>query len=195
MNKMRTEVQIIGMINESTAKQFLLDTEEVIQAYCDYLDDVQMLKEDCLGKFPPITIEISSQGGSTMFGNIILDRIEEMQAMGIKIDTYTRGMSYSMAFIIFLMGEERFGGRWSSYMNHSSSGMENGYCKDMLNNLNFMQQIDDKYDELILKKTRMTKDRLEKGRLMCDWINYEEAIELGIINVFDEEDSDEENNN
>ena len=191
---MKNIIRIVGTINEEVETQFLKDTDEILDAYCEYLDQLDIIKKELAQPFPPITIEISSGGGSVSSGCSILDRIEEMQMMGIKVDTYARGSAYSMAFIIFLMGEERYCGKWTTFMNHSSASRQEGYLEDMKNNIDFLQKMDDKFDELILEKTRIPKERLEKARLKCDWIDYEEAIELGIINIFGEEEegNDEE---
>lgn len=189
---MKNVVRVIGVINEEMVMRFIEETDEILDAYCEYLDQVDIVKEELIQPFPPITIEISSQGGCISCGCAILDRIEEMQMMGIKVDTFVRGSAYSMAFIIFLMGEERYAGQWATFMNHSSASRQEGYLEDMRNNIDFLQKMDDKFDELILEKTRMTKERLEKAKLKCDWIDYEEAIELGIINIFEEEDEQNE---
>lgn len=188
---MKNVLRIMGTINEEVAMRFVEESDEIIEAYCEYLEQSEFVKEDLVQPFPTVTIEISSPGGSTAYGSVILDRIEELQMMGIQVDTFCRGMAYSMAFIIFLMGDKRYGGQWSTYMNHSSAGHQEGYVCDMKNNIDFMQRMDDKFDELILEKTLMTKERLETARLKCDWIDFEEAIELDIINVFDEEEKNE----
>ena len=52
--------------------------------------------------------------------------------------------------------------------------------------------MDEKFDALILARTKMTKERLNQAKLKCDWIGYEEAIELGIINIFDDMEDNEE---
>lgn len=188
---MKNVVRIMGTIDEEVAMRFVNETDEIIESYCEYLDQVELVKEDLVQPFPIITVEISSQGGSVAYGSVILDRIEELQMMGIQVDTFCRGVAYSMAFIIFLMGEKRYGGQWSTYMNHASAGHQEGYICDMRNNIDFMQKMDDKFDELILEKTKITKKRLDKARLTCDWIDFEEAIELNIINVFEEEKENE----
>ena len=38
----------------------------------------------------------------------------------------------------------------------------------------------------------MTKERLNQAKLKCDWIDYSQAIELGIINIFDDMENNEE---
>jgi hypothetical protein len=38
----------------------------------------------------------------------------------------------------------------------------------------------------------MTRERLNQAKLKCDWIRYEEAIELGIINIFDDMEKEED---
>lgn len=186
---MKTILNLVGCIEEEMVANFLKETDEILDEYCEYLDQLDMVKKEFVKPFPTITIEISSGGGDIHYGSAILDRIEEMQMMGIRVDTTARGLCYSMAFIIFLMGRERYAGRWTTFMNHASSSRQYGYLEDIRNNVEFLEQMDKMFDELILEKTKMTQERLNSARLKCDWIGYEEAIELGIINIFDEKEN------
>ena len=190
---MKTIISLVGEINEEMTVYFLKETDDILEEYCEYLDQLEMIKPEFVKPFPRITIEISSAGGDVHYGSAILDRIEEMQMLGIKVDTTARGLCYSMAFIIYLMGEERYAGRWTTFMNHASSSRQVGYLEDIKNNVTFLEMMDDKFDELILEKTKMTRERLNQAKLKCDWIGYEEAIELGIINIFDDIGKEEDN--
>ena len=77
-------------------------------------------------------------------------------------------------------------------MNHASSSRQVGYLEDIKNNVTFLEMMDEKFDALILEKTKMTKERLNQAKLKCDWIDYSQAIELGIINIFDDMEDDKE---
>lgn len=187
---MKNVIGLVGQIDEEMVTRFLGETDEILDAYCEYLEQKEMVKDEFIQPFPSITIEISSSGGDVHYGSAILDRIEEMQMMGIKIDTMARGLCYSMAFIVFLMGEERYAGRWTTFMNHASASNQMGYLEDIRNNIEFLQKMDEKFEGLILEKTKMSKERLINARLKCDWIDYSQAIELGIINIFDSEEKE-----
>ena len=190
---MKTIISLVGCIEEEVVGNFLKETDDILEEYCEYLDQLEILKPEFVKPFPRITIEISSPGGDVHYGSAILDRIDEMKMLGINVDTTARGLCYSMAFIIYLMGEERYAGRWTTFMNHASSSRQVGYLEDIKNNVTFLEMMDDKFDELILEKTKMTRERLNQAKLKCDWIGYEEAIELGIINIFDDIGKEEDN--
>ena len=189
---MKTIISLVGCIEEEVVGNFLKETDDILEEYCEYLDQLEMIKPEFVKPFPRITIEISSAGGDVHYGSAILDRIEEMQMLGIKVDTTARGLCYSMAFIIYLMGEERYAGRWTTFMNHASSSRQVGYLEDIKNNVTFLEMMDEKFDALILERTKMTKERLNQAKLKCDWIDYSQAIELGIINLFDDMEDNEE---
>ena len=189
---MKSEISLIGEINEEMTVYFLKETDDILEEYCEYLDQIEMLKPEFVKPFPRITIEISSPGGDVHYGSAMLDRIDEMKMLGINVDTMARGLCYSMAFILFLTGEQRYGGRWSTFMNHASSSCQRGYLEDIKNNVAFLEMMDAEFDALILERTKMTRERLNQAKLKCDWIRYEEAIELGIINIFDDMEDDKE---
>lgn len=190
---MKTIISLVGEINEEMTVYFLKETDDILEEYCEYLDQLEILKPEFVKPFPRITIEISSPGGDVHYGSAMLDRIDEMKMLGINVDTTARGLCYSMGFILFLTGEQRYGGRWTTFMNHASSSRQVGYLEDIKNNVAFLEMMDDKFDELILEKTKMTRERLNQAKLKCDWIGYEEAIELGIINIFDDMEKEEDN--
>lgn len=190
---MKTIISLVGEINEEMTVYFLKETDDILEEYCEYLDQLEILKPEFVKPFPRITIEISSPGGDVHYGSAMLDRIDEMKMLGINVDTTARGLCYSMGFILFLTGEQRCAGRWTTFMNHASSSRQVGYLEDIKNNVAFLEMMDDKFDELILEKTKMTRERLNQAKLKCDWIGYEEAIELGIINIFDDMEKEEDN--
>ncbi len=191
-NGFKTKLQVIGTINSDMLYGFMEETNEIIKVYQQYLEEVSYIKDEFVQPFDRIRIEISSYGGCTDSGSAMLDRILEMQDMGIHVDTHCNGMAYSMAFILFLVGERRSGGRFSKYMNHSSSTSVYGMVEKVKTDINFYEECDRQFDNLILKQTNMSKERLEMARLKNDWIFYDEAIELGIVNVYEGQEETKE---
>ena len=193
MNEERllTRICINGEIDESALEKFISDTNEIIEAYKDYNEQSKFMKGRFMQSFPRITIDISSYGGCVHLGSSIIDRIQMMKDMGIHIDTHCYGMAYSMAFIIYLCGEKRTAGKFAKFMNHATSGGSQGYLQSQRVDLEFFEKLDSMFDDIILETTNMDRDRLERGRLKCDWIFAKEAIELGIINSHEDTELEE----
>ena len=182
MEEFKTIVKVVGEISPQMLEGFMEDMDNIIKAFLQYKDEMALIKNEYQSEFPRILIDISSYGGCTDCGSAMLDKIMEMQEMGIHIDTRCQGFAYSMAFILFIIGERRSGGRFSKYMNHGSSASAYGMVDKMKTDINFFARCDEQFDNLILKQTDMTEERLEMAKLKNDWIFFDEAIELGIVN-------------
>ena len=182
--KMKTTLRIVGEINIETLKTFLDETDEIMEEYERFKAEASMIKPELLQKFPPITIEISSYGGCTDCGSAIIHRMDEMKNMGIEVNTHAH-FSYSMAFIIFVNGMKRTGDKLSKFMNHGSASLNRGYVEEQRASVEFSTKCDEQFEQIIYDNTNMSKERVEKARLCYDWILYDEAVELGIINYYE----------
>lgn len=179
--EMNTTVRIIGEINVETLKYFYEETDKIIEAYEQYKTESSLINPIFLQPFPPITIEISSYGGCTSSGSAIIHRMDEMKEMGIQVNTHCN-FAYSIAFIIYVNGMKRTAGKLAKFMNHGSGSYNMGYIEEQRRTVEFSAKTDEQFEQIIYDNTNMTKERVEKARLCYDWIDYEEAIELGIIN-------------
>ena len=179
--EMNTTVRIVGEINVETLKYFYEETDRIIEAYEQYKAESSLINPIFLQPFPPITIEISSYGGCTNCGTAIIHRMDEMKEMGIQVNTHCN-FAYSMAFIIYVNGMKRTAGKLARFMNHGSGSYNMGYIEEQRRTVEFSSRTDEQFEQIIYDNTNMTKERVEKARLCYDWIDYEEAIELGIIN-------------
>lgn len=182
--KMKTTLRITGEINIETLKTFLDETDEIIEEYERFKAEASMIKPELLQKFPPITVEISSYGGCTDCGSAIIHRMDEMKNMGIEVNTHCH-FAYSMAFIIFVNGMKRTGDKLSKFMNHGSASLNRGYVEEQRASVEFSTKCDEQFEQIIYDNTNMSKERVEKARLCYDWILYDEAVELGIINYYE----------
>lgn len=179
--EMNTTVRIVGEINVETLKYFYEETDRIIEAYEQYKTESSLINPIFLQPFPPITIEISSYGGCTSSGTAIIHRMDEMKEMGIQVNTHCN-FAYSMGFIIYVNGMKRTAGKLARFMNHGGSSYNAGYIEEQRRTVEFSARTDEQFEQIIYDNTNMTKERVEKARLCYDWIDYEEAIELGIIN-------------
>ena len=182
--KMKTTLRIVGEINIETLKTFLDETDEIMEEYERFKAEASMIKPELLQKFPPITIEISSFGGCTDCGSAIIHRMDEMKNMGIEVNTHAH-FCYSMAFIIYVNGMKRTGDKLSKFMNHGSASLNRGYVEEQRASVEFSTKCDEQFEQIIYDNTNMPKERVEKARLCYDWILYDEAVELGIINYYE----------
>lgn len=110
--------------------------------------------------------------------------MDEMKDMGIEVNTHAH-FCYSMAFIIFVNGMKRTGAKLSKFMNHGSASLNRGYVEEQRASVEFSTKCDEQFEQIIYDNTNMSKERVEKARLCYDWILYDEAVELGIINYYE----------
>ena len=182
--KMKTTLRIVGEINVETLKTFLDETDEIIEEFNRFKSEAILVKEEYLQNFPSITIEISSYGGDTSCGSAIIHRMDEMKEMGIEVNTHAH-FCYSMAFIIFVNGMKRTGGKLAKFMNHGTASFNSGYIEEQRSSVEFSTKCDEQFEQIIYDNTKMSKDRVEKARLCYDWFGYDEAVEMGVINYYD----------
>ena len=182
--KMKTTLRIVGEINVETLKTFLDETDEIIEEFNRFKSEAILVKEEYLQNFPSIIIEISSYGGDTSCGSAIIHRMDEMKEMGIEVNTHAH-FCYSMAFIIFVNGMKRTGGKLAKFMNHGTASFNSGYIEEQRSSVEFSTKCDEQFEQIIYDNTKMSKDRVEKARLCYDWFGYDEAVEMGVINYYD----------
>lgn len=178
-------VRIVGEIGEETLYNFIEDTDVIMASKLQYDEDTQYLKEEFVQPFPRITLEITSPGGSVDVLNAMLGIINKMRKMNIKIDTHVDGMAYSAAFILAIVGERRTASEFTNYMNHSSSAWLRGKLEEMKNTIAFYEKCDEKFNNLIEKYTDLPKEHIEMAKLKDMYYDYDEAIEYGLVNVYE----------
>ena len=180
--EMQTTIDIVGVIDDNLFKSFLEETDKVINAFEQYKAETAYINPNFLSPFPSITLSISSYGGSTAIGGAILNRMNEMKAMGIEVNTHCN-FAYSMAFIIFVNGVKRTADKFSSFMNHGSASVNSGYIEEQKADIRFSEKMDELFESVIFENTEMSKERVERARLCCDWFGYDEAIEMEVVNA------------
>lgn len=169
-----------GEINEGNTIKFIADAQKIIDEDKKIIEENKTKLKTERTKLEDVTINITSPGGGIYFGSAILDIIDEIQA---NVHTHGRGFVMSMAFIIFLKGEDRSCGDNCHFMNHSSSSGVWGYVDDLKTEVSQIDRVDDAFDELIISKTKLTKEDLKEGRLKCMYFNKKEAKKLNIVNI------------
>lgn len=180
--EMNTTIRIFGEINVTILKDFLDQTDAIIENFKQYKAESSLVNPLYLQPFPAITLDISSYGGCTDVGSTILNKMDEMKEMGIEVNTHCSGFAYSMAFIIYVNGMKRTADKYSKFMNHGSASYNRGYVEEQRASIEFSTKCDEQFEQIIYENTKMPKDRVERARLCYDWFLVDEAIEMGVVN-------------
>lgn len=183
-DKLKTELFITGIIDDSSANKFIDETQDIIDSFITYKSETSYVKDSMIQNFPTITVTINSPGGDIYAGNLIVSRIKEMQ--DLEIPLMANGITcMSMAFIIYITFNKRTADKLFAGMNHSSRSHYMGYREEVRSDLDHSDYMDSLYDNMIREQTNIPEDQIEASRLKCIYYGYDEAVELGIINYYD----------
>ena len=141
----------------------------------------------------PLFVDISSHGGFASDLMAILDLLDKAKKMwDCKIITRCVGYAESCGFILWCFGDEREMGEYSSLMCHKISYGMNGSLDDHESEFKRSKKVQEKIDKIIIKKTNITKQMLNKFYREGDkFIDYDEALELGLIEPEEEEENED----
>ena len=139
-------------------------------------------------------VDISSHGGFASDLMAILDLLDKAKKMwDCKIITRCVGYAESCGFILWCFGDEREMGEYSTLMCHKISYGMNGSLDDHESEFKRSKKVQEKIDKIIIKKTNITKQMLNKFYKEGDkFIDYEEALKLGLIEPDEKEEENEE---
>jgi ATP-dependent Clp protease protease subunit len=135
-----------------------------------------------------ITIYLNSEGGSSFDGQALID---VMLASKTKIRTVGFGMVASMAYLIFLAGNERIGFENTSFLQHEGeagvSGLSSSKAKETMA---FFDDMEERTKKYILSKSKITEETYDKFYKREWWMYSQEAKENGIVDKIIGEDCD-----
>lgn len=174
---MEFKIKVHGEINEN-----LVD-EVVDQLRSIYLYNKEVLETYIEPElYESVILNFNSEGGILVGFSQIEREINKLKEQGVKIIGEVDGISYSCSFLLMLLCDEITASKFSSFMYHR------GLCAlsyDKVDNhidfLSHQQKILDRMDDFIISRTKITRDQLEKFKTKEWYIDYDEAIELGII--------------
>ena len=128
----------------------------------------------------PITLIISSPGGSVFDGFILLDHLRALSAEGHKITTVVRGMAGSMAAVLTQAGDVRIIGPESYLVIHEPSSAAWGKTSDMIDEVDVMKRLSRQMEELFARRSKMSAKEIKAKTLKKDWyINAKESKTYG----------------
>lgn len=144
-----------------------------------YLEKIYTI-HDLEYKPKPIEIFIDSYGG---YVYQVLGLLSIMDKSVTQIHTIVTGAAMSCGFMILLFGHKRFAYELATPMYHQMSGGYWGKIQDMEEEVKEIKRLQTKFDQLIIKRTNITKEKLEDVRKRkIDWyMSAQEAKEYGVI--------------
>lgn len=128
----------------------------------------------------PIEIFIDSYGGYVyqIFGLVGI-----MEKSKTPIHTICTGAAMSCGFILLINGHKRFCYEYGTPLYHQVSSVAWGEVQNMEEELKEVKRLQNKMEEMTLRKTKITKERLDEIReKKIDWfMTADEALKLGVV--------------
>ena len=131
----------------------------------------------------PITIAISSYGGSLLDIFSVISYIEELKERGYKIVTIADGKAMSAGAFLLMCGSERYARRYASIMVHQLSAGTSGTISEMENNVREFRRLWDLLKELTVKNTKMTTEQIDNifNTNQDYYYSAQDCLKLGIV--------------
>ena len=170
----------ILVINESI-------TASIIENYVLWI--LKWNKEDKdlpIDKRKPITMYISSEGGSVYDGQILLDCILESKTPVRAVGMFVA----SMAYLIYLACDERYAFKNAVFLMHDGDfSLQNSGSK-FKDTVKFFDEMDERTKTFVISKTKITEEFYDKIYDQEFWMYASKAKELGVVDKIIGEDCD-----
>lgn len=128
----------------------------------------------------PIKMFIDSYGGYVYQCFGLLSVMEKSKT---PIHTIVTGAAMSCGFMILICGHKRFAYENATPMYHQVGSGTWGKLKDLEEDIEETKRLQNKIEEITLKKTKISKKKLEKVyKTKRDWyMNATEAVKQGVV--------------
>ena len=158
----------------------IIETNERLKYQSDYLP----LYAD------EVEFRINSNGGSLFKFLEIYDLMERMkEEQGIIFKGRVSSHAFSAGMYLFCACDYRTMSKFSSLMYHEMSMMRMDKLSDLESETKRMNKIQKILDDIVTRDTGLTQEVLDKYKGRDFWIDFDKALELGIIK---EEPTEEE---
>lgn len=134
-----------------------------------------------------ITIYLNSVGGSSFDGQTLIDVI---LASKTKVRTVCLGMAASMAYLIFLAGDERIAFKNSCFLQHEGETNVGGVTSKARDTMEFFDGMEERNKKYILERTSISEEKYEEVYKKEWWMYSQEARTYGIVDKIIGEDVD-----
>jgi len=129
----------------------------------------------------PVTLIISSPGGSVFDGWVLFDHLRALSADGHKITTIVRGVAGSMAAVLSQAGGVRVIGPESYLVIHEPSSMAWGTTSDMTDQVEMMKTLRSQMELVFTRRSKLTAKEIKAKTLKKDWyVSAKECKALGL---------------
>lgn len=176
----------IDKIDEDLYRSRKIYLNEFITAYSfdsvvPFIEHINLLDDEAGVKDrKPIELIINSGGGSFHDGIAIITAIKRSKT---PVHGLVYSYAYSMGLAIFEACDKRYMGKLASLLYHEVMTEADGNGTQIKRTQKELDRIQKIYDDIIMEKSKVTKEMLEEQReKINDWvINYEKALELELI--------------
>lgn len=188
-NKIIEEIKLNAYINERTIylndNSIDEDTEFIVNRMLEKIVERDQKSGISPESAEPITLKISSYGGSVYATLSIISTIETLKESGYHIIGKAYGKIMSGAFKIFISCSERICQRHTRFLYHQVQSFELGHTsvEQSKRKLKDLEQLWRRCQDIILKYTKITQEKLDNITEHDLDVNLwpEEAIALGCV--------------
>ena len=128
----------------------------------------------------PILLYMSTPGGSVADGFSLIDTIIASKTPVYSINI---GYNYSMGFLINMVCHKRFAFPNSTYLMHDGTSFNYATTNKLFDAMEFQKKQEKRVEELVLRKTKITKDVYDKNRRIEWYLFADEAKEYGVCDL------------
>lgn len=179
-NKANRDLFISGVIDKEISDKIILQLKEINEEDLLIYEQNQFRNKENQIPYEPINITINSQGGSISCGCAIMNALEDCLA---PILTHALGEVVSMAVYIYIMGDVRTAGNLSFFGIHGAQTVCGGYTEEMQKYLNINDRIVKKLDDILIERTNVTDEDIEKSKTCFTFYDYDEALQKGLVTI------------
>lgn len=130
----------------------------------------------------PITINISSPGGSVMDGLALFDTILKLRRQGVVVTTRAAGLVASMATILLQAGTERVADKNVQILVHEVSGGAGGKISAISDEAAFMERLNARLLAILAERSTLSARAIKSKSSRREWwIDADEALKLGFV--------------
>ena len=132
----------------------------------------------------PIDIYINSIGGNIEDGLMLYDELEKLSYLTVK--THAKGIVASMAFILYMVGDERYCNKRARFMHHAGQMYARGKPFAVDIEVNEFKHLEDECDTIVAERTGYKNKTWWKKLIKTDdkFFGKEKAKQYGVVTHF-----------
>jgi ATP-dependent protease ClpP protease subunit len=128
----------------------------------------------------PITIYLSTPGGSIFDSNALGAVIRQLQAKGTKFTIFGQGTVFSMGAVLLQYADERVLAKDAIFMIHSLSGGAHGQIESIMDTTEMWKGVNDRLLDILTERAHITKAALKKKVARKElFLDAAKAFEMG----------------